>query len=101
MTKYAIEREFLLPCYEHVIIEADSLEAACEKATFPDCDDDDWVCGFEQDTDAPQPIYVTRIVELPDGYDETDAANVIYDDGFATSPIPEEYTKEANMTPLL
>ena len=39
MPKFVIERQYLVPMYQHIIVEADNLEEACEKA---DSDDIDW-----------------------------------------------------------
>ena len=32
MPKFVIERQYLVPMYQHIIVEADNLEEACEKA---------------------------------------------------------------------
>jgi hypothetical protein len=31
--KYAIQRQYLLPVYQHMVVEADSVEQACQIAT--------------------------------------------------------------------
>jgi hypothetical protein len=32
MPKYVVERQYLLPVYQRLVVEADTVEAACEKA---------------------------------------------------------------------
>ena len=36
MPKFVIERQYLVPMYQHIVVEADILEVACEKAVSDD-----------------------------------------------------------------
>ena len=38
MPKFVIERQYLVPMYQHIVVEADNLEEACEKAVSDDID---------------------------------------------------------------
>ena len=33
MPKFVIERQYLVPMYQHIVIEAENLEEACKKAS--------------------------------------------------------------------
>jgi hypothetical protein len=66
MPRYIIERQYLLPVYQHLVVEAPDLVAACRAAL----DDDNWESGVsrdppKQDYDSARPTEITRIVELP------------------------------------
>ena len=38
MPKFVIERQYLVPMYQHVVVEAETLEEACEKGISDDID---------------------------------------------------------------
>ena len=40
MPKYVVERQYLLPVYQRLVIEADTVEEACEGRRRGD-----WACG--------------------------------------------------------
>jgi hypothetical protein len=40
MPKFVIERQYLVPMYQHIAVEAESLEEACKKGIS---DDVDWI----------------------------------------------------------
>ena len=33
MPKFVIERQYLVPMYQHIVVEAENLEKACKKAS--------------------------------------------------------------------
>jgi hypothetical protein len=45
MPKFVIERQYLVPMYQHIVVEAETLEEACVKAIS---DDIDWHPGNGQ-----------------------------------------------------
>jgi hypothetical protein len=51
MPRYVIQREYLLPVYQYLVIEADSFEEACTEAVGPE---HDWE-NAEEDSTAPCP----------------------------------------------
>lgn len=38
MPKFVIERQYLVPMYQHIIVEAENLEEACKKGISDDID---------------------------------------------------------------
>lgn len=58
MTFYTVERQYMVPVYQHLVVEADSVEEACRKAI--ECDD--WSTS-KQDDDGARPTHVTAIRE--------------------------------------
>jgi hypothetical protein len=81
MPRYIIERQYLLPVFQHLIIEAPDLSTACEAAI----DDDLWESSVgrdppKQDYDSAHPTKITRAVEIPADYDIDGALDgVCYD----------------------
>ena len=51
MPKYVIERQYLLPIYQRLMVEADTLEEACQKAL----NHDDWADAVEDGDGIAQP----------------------------------------------
>jgi hypothetical protein len=65
MPKYVIERQYLVPMYQHIAVEAESLEEACKKGIS---DDVDWDTQ-EMDCDGARRTTITSAKAVPDGYD--------------------------------
>ena len=38
MPKFVVERQYLVPMFQHIVVEATNLEAACKKAISDDID---------------------------------------------------------------
>ena len=60
MPKYVVERQYLLPVYQRLVIEADTIEEACEKAI----DHDDWEDAVE-DGDGARPTSISAVKRIP------------------------------------
>lgn len=102
MPRYVIERQFLVPMYEHIFVEAPSLEAACHRAL------DDyarpWGDNAKLDWESSQSTTIARAVEIPHGVlpelksagdaDHHDLSLVLYDSGLDLRPVPEEFSEE-------
>lgn len=58
MPLFTIEREYLMPVYQHIVIEAETPEAACAKAI----EQDSWE-GSRDDADNSGPTYITALCE--------------------------------------
>jgi hypothetical protein len=58
MPVFTITRQYLLPVYQHLVIDASTLEAACEQAI----ERKDWE-GAEHDYDNARPITIEVIAE--------------------------------------
>ena len=65
MPKFVIERQYLVPMYQHIAVEAESLEEACKKGIS---DDIDWDTQ-EMDSDSARRTTITSAKLVPDGYD--------------------------------
>ncbi len=65
MPKFVIERQYLVPMYQHIVVEAETLEGACKQAVT---DDIDWDTQ-EMDSDGARRTTITSVKLVPDGYD--------------------------------
>jgi hypothetical protein len=99
MPRYVIERQFLVPMYEHILVEAPDLERACQQAL----DDyaQPWGDDAKLDWESARSTTVTQAVEIPErclpelkcaeGVAQHDLSLVLYDSGLDLLPIPEEF----------
>ena len=62
MPKYVIERQYLVPTYQHIVIEAGNLDQACKKAIS---DDIDWDTQ-EMDCDSARATTITAAKIVPE-----------------------------------
>ena len=62
MPKFVIERQYLVPMYQHIVVEAETLEAACAMAVT---DDIAWDTQ-EMDSDNARKTTVTNAKVIPD-----------------------------------
>lgn len=87
--KYVIERAYTLPIYQQLVIEADTLAEACQKAI----EDDDWESAKE-DTDGAEDIIIYNAVEVPAGVDPQayGLPHCLYNSGLTLLKIPPEFT---------
>jgi len=63
MPRYIIERQYLMPVYQHLAVEAPDFETACRKAM------DEAKYGWEGAIDDPEgarPHHLVKAVEVPD-----------------------------------
>lgn len=58
MAKFTVQVEYLLPVYKNVVVEADSVEEACEKAL----QHDDWA-NAEEDYTSAGPDMIAAVEE--------------------------------------
>ena len=103
MPRYVIERQYLLPVYEQLLIDAPTLEAACREAL--DEIAHPWSEEAKEDFDSARPVTLTHAVELPEGLapelqvgDESEHAglgHLLYTSGLDPLPIPAELSDEA------
>jgi hypothetical protein len=104
MPRYIIERQYLLPVYEHLLIEADSLAGACREAL--DEIAHPWTEEAEHDFDNARPVIITEAVVLPEGlaaqlpvHEEVGGASLahfLYSSGLVLLPIPAEFQTNAD-----
>src|SRR6266851_9904427 len=65
MPKFVIERQYLVPMYQHIVVEAENLEEACKKGIS---DDIDWDTQ-EMDSDSARATTITNAKVIPEEYD--------------------------------
>ena len=63
MPKFVIERQYLVPMYQHIVVEAETLEEACTKGIS---DDIDWD-SQEMDCDSARATTITNAKVVPEG----------------------------------
>ena len=63
MPKFVIERQYLVPMYQHIVVDAETLEAACDMAVT---DDIAWDTQ-EMDSDNARQTTITNAEAIPDG----------------------------------
>ena len=65
MPKFVIERQYLVPMYQHIVVEAETLEEACKKGISNDID---WNTQ-EMDSDSARATTITEAKMVPEGYE--------------------------------
>ena len=73
MPKFVIERQYLVPMYQHIVVEAENLEEACKKGIS---DDIDWDTQ-EMDCDSARATTVTEAKTVPEGYEADQVHSLI------------------------
>jgi hypothetical protein len=73
MPKFVIERQYLVPMYQHIVLEAETLDEACKKAIS---DDIGWDTQ-EMDSDGARATTLTNVKVIPDGYDADSLQRVL------------------------
>ena len=73
MPKFVIERQYLVPMYQHIVVEAETLEEACTKGIS---DDIDWDTQ-EMDSDGARATTLTNAKVIPDGYEADETRSLI------------------------
>src|SRR6266576_184807 len=77
MPKFVIERQYLVPMYQHIVIEAENLEEACKKGIS---DDIDWDTQ-EMDSDGARATTITGAKLVPDGCSVSSESGLIVASG--------------------
>jgi hypothetical protein len=101
MPRYVIERQYLVPMYEHIFVEAASLEEACRQAL--DEHAQPWGEDAELDFDNARRVTIVQAVELPDDqFPEVQSSNdgdgyvlseALYSSGLDLLSIPPEFAE--------
>jgi hypothetical protein len=96
-----IERQYLVPMFEHIFVEAPSLEEACRRAI----DDlaEPWSDQAEIDFDNARATTIARAVEIPEPLfpdlraredeDRHNLPSVLYELGLDALAIPDEFAE--------
>jgi hypothetical protein len=97
MPKFVIERQYLVPMYQHVVVDAENLETACEMAVS---DDIDWDTQ-EMDCDGARKTTIANAKVISDTM-ELVAGNIITGGDAASYGLSAFlYQNEAETGPLL
>jgi len=76
MPKFVIECQYLVPMYQHIVVEAENLETACEMAVT---DDLDWDTQ-EMDSDNARKTRIANAKLIPeDKFNANTGAGVLFD----------------------
>ena len=106
MPKYVIERQYLIPVYQHLVVEADTPEEACSEAI----EREDWADAVDN-YESARATRIVAIKLIPDGIDPADLdfdpadpatqntkslSGFLYGGDASTihSDVPEPYSKE-------
>src|SRR6201987_4988546 len=73
MPKFVIERQYLVSMYQHILVEADTFEEACEQGIS---DDINWD-SQEMDCDSARATTITAAKAVPAGYEIDQAHSLI------------------------
>ena len=73
MPKFVIERQYLVPMFQHIVVEAENLEDACKKGIS---DDIDWDFQ-EMDCDSARATTITAAKIVPEGCEADQAHSLI------------------------
>jgi hypothetical protein len=84
MPKFVIERQYLLPIYQRLIINAPDITTACQEAV----EDDDWESA-EEDGDGSGATTISAAREIPDGLVEHIVRGNIHVGSFLWEDQPE------------
>jgi len=107
MPRYIIERQYLVPIFEHILVEAPDLDIACRRAI------DDLIEPWGEDAelcfDDARPTTLICAAELPEDFEPElrvgkgdnsyNLSSLLYCSELEHSPIPEEFTKSDDGSP--
>jgi hypothetical protein len=100
MARFVLERQYMVPIYEQLIIEACSLEDACRKAA--DESIHSWSRNARPDYENARAITITQAVELPlnmcceplgEGHDSSELCWLLYRSGLPLLAMPAEFAE--------
>jgi hypothetical protein len=102
MPRYVIERQYLVPMFEHILVEAPSLDVACREAI--DEFVQPWGDHVRPDFDNARAVTITQAVAIPESLfpelrsredeDRHVLSHVLYDAGLNLLQIPVEFGDE-------
>ena len=84
MPRFVIERQYLLPIYQRLIIDAPNITTACQEAV----EDDDWESA-EEDGDGSGATTINAAREIPEGLLEQIERGNIHSGSFLWEDQPE------------
>ena len=104
MPRYLIERQYLLPVYQHLAIEAPDLDTACREAL--DDGQHDWE-DAQEDYESSLPATIVSAIEIAAEEDwlsanesQSERSGLIYDGSRELIEIPREFTERDPLAEL-
>ena len=98
MPRYIIERQYLLPVYQHLAVEAPDLQAACREAL--DDGEHDWE-DAQEDYESSRPATIVSAVEITREAEwviatksQYERSGLMYDGRHELIEIPREFTEK-------
>jgi len=104
MLRYVIERQYLLPVYQHLAVEAPDLESACRYAL--DDGEHDWK-DAQEDYESTRPTTIVSAVEIASEEEwatatksQYERSGLMYDGRHELIEIPREFTERNRLAEL-
>ena len=104
MPRYLIERQYLLPVYQHLAIEAPDLDTACREAL--DDGQHDWE-DAQEDYESSRPATIVSAIEIAAEEEwlianesQYERSGLIYDGSRELIEIPREFTERDPLAEL-
>ena len=105
MPRYVIERQYLLPVYQHLAVEAPDLDTACREAL--DDGEDDWEDAAQEDYESSRPATIISAVEIASEEEwviatksQYERSGLMYDGRYELIEIPREFTERDRQAEL-
>ena len=94
MPRYVIERQYLVPVYEHILVEAVNFEKACLRAL--DESEEPWGDDAKADYESARPTTIVCAVEVPEPMDlSADSLSyLLYTAGLDPLDVPAKFSQE-------
>ena len=104
MPRYIIERQYLLPVYQHLAVEASDLDLACREAL--DDGEHDWE-GAQEDYESSRPTAIVSVVEIAREEEwviatasQYERCGLMYDGRHELIEIPREFSERDRLAEL-
>ena len=104
MLRYVIERQYLLPVYQHLAVEAPDLESACRYAL--DDGEHDWK-DAQEDYESTRPTTIVSAIEIASEEEwatatksQYERSGLMYDGRHELIEIPREFTERNRLAEL-
>jgi hypothetical protein len=103
MRRYNIERQYLLPVYQHLAVEAPDLDSACREAL--DDREHDWK-DAQEDYESSRPTTIVSAVEISEEEwviatkSQCERSGLMYDGRHELIEIPREFTEKDHLAEL-
>jgi len=104
MPRYIIERQYLLPVYQHLVVRAPDLDSACREAL--DDGEHDWK-DAQEDYESSRPTTIISAVEIASEEEwviatksQYERSSLMYDGRHELIKIPREFTERDRLAEL-